>query len=214
MGRQSRQSRRAQERREQHRKQHEKQRALSVQFLAASAAVVAALAIVLFFVMRGNTSASSGGTPTPTATFAQGPVVDGIHCDQGMPAGGYHTHAHLDIYRAGKLVKLSTDTGHFYAHDCLYWLHAHQDYNGLIHMEAPTARHPKLGVYFDVMKQTVPSQVPNLTPGPGQTMKVWVNLKPYHGNIRDIVLYPHTDVTIDFGPPFPKPKRFHYPPGY
>jgi hypothetical protein len=45
---------------------------------------------------------------------------------------------------------------------------------------------------------------------PGQTLKVWVNLKPYYGNPRNIKLTQHTDITIQIGPKFVKPKRFDF----
>ncbi|HLJ69577.1 MAG TPA: hypothetical protein VKX16_19650 [Chloroflexota bacterium] len=210
MGRQSRQARRAQERREQQRRQHHKQSQLGKEFIAGIALVVAVLAALLFLVIRGAGSGSSAAGPTPTTIFAEGPVVDGIHCDQGMPAGGFHIHARLFLYRNGKAVTFSPNTGHFYTHDCLYWIHAHSDFNGFIHLEAPSVMHPPLKDYFDIIKETVPSQMPDLTPVPGQPTRVWVGTKPFHGNFMNIRIYNHESITVNIGKPYTGPKVFDF----
>src|SRR5947209_4534117 len=146
MGRTSRQARRAQERRQLHqqqRRQHHQGFRLELNWqLLLGVAIVIAFAGYLGY--KALSPASSASNPlSPTATIPNGPTLAGIGCDQGMPAGGYHVHAHLTVLRAGKPVVIGQDSGHYYAKDCLFWLHAH-DSLGIIHIEAPTERHPLL----------------------------------------------------------------------
>jgi hypothetical protein len=210
MGRQSRQARRAQERRAQHqrRRQSQQTRFTFNWQVVAGLAVVLAVAGILGFKALSGTSASTNSA-TSTSTIPAGPPVMGIGCDQGMPAGGYHVHAHLAVYVKGKPFTIGSDSGHYYAKDCLYWLHAH-DSIGIIHIEAPHPTQPPLGAYLEILGKTNPSGAPPITPAPGQSRKVWVNGQPYAGDPAKIPLKLHENIQIDIGPPFTPYQPFDF----
>jgi hypothetical protein len=80
-----------------------------------------------------------------------------------------------------------------------------------MHLESPGPVKPPLKAFFDIARLTVGAQgVPNLTPGPGEQRKVWVNMKPYSGDPLTIPLVQHTDITIEIGPPFSPPRKFPF----
>jgi hypothetical protein len=212
MGRQSRQSRqarRAQERRQLAQRRQHPQRA-SFEF---NWQMVAGLVVILAFVgilgFKALSNSSNNTLASATATIPNGPSVEGIGCDQGMPAGGYHIHAHLTVLEAGKSFPIGQDSGHYYAKDCLFWLHAH-DPSGLIHFESPQVEHPPLSAWLGVLARTNPGGAPNITPGPGQTRKVYVNGKLYIGNPANIKIYQHENIWIELGPPFSSPQPFDF----
>src|SRR5947209_16379214 len=100
MGRQShsRQTRRAAARRGQQLGKGQKNSGRARWSLFAGIAVVlVAVAIFAYSALGSRNTTSAAGQPTPDATFPAGPTIGGIGCDQGMPAGGVHTHAHLTI---------------------------------------------------------------------------------------------------------------------
>lgn len=213
MGRQSqsRQARRAAERRQQQRAHGRGQQGQNWAYIAGGAVVAAAVIIFIVFAVKGTSNGAAGATtPTP---FPTGRPIASIGCDGGMTNPAVpHIHADLAIYDRGKYVQLPQGTGHNTNEDCTFWVHAHQDAAfGVIHMESPHAIHPTLDTYLSIARRTVPaSQVPRLTPKPGEQEKVWVNQKPYHGNPLNIKLYQHMTVTVEFGPPFVKPKPFDF----
>lgn len=180
---------------------------------------VVAIAIVIFVlavsgVFKGG-GASANGPGTLTAP--PGPVIAGIHCDQGMTStSSTHVHARVSIYIKGVEQTISPDYGHDYNDDCLFWMHAHQDVNGIIHMESPYPIHPTLATWHLIAEKTLPqsnAKVPPIVPPAGLREKAWVNLKPYNGDPTQIKLYRHTQVVLEFGPPFVPPKPFTFPPG-
>lgn len=215
MGRQSqsRQARRAAERRQQNRGHGRGRQGASWSLIAGGAVLAVAVIIFIVFAIKGTgVSNGAAGTNTPTP-FPTGRPIAGIGCDGGMTSGASpHIHADLAIYDHGKQVPLPPGVGHDTNEDCLFWVHAHQDAAvGVIHMESPHVIHPTLDTYLAIARRTVPkSQVPRLTPKPGEQEKVWVNEKPYYGNPLNIKLYQHMTVTVEFGPPFVKPKPFDF----
>jgi hypothetical protein len=208
MGRQTRQSRRAQERRA---TQHQKARPLARKSgpnwpLIIGGLIVLAVAAILG-TMAVNGSSSASGTPTPINVT--GPSVAGIGC-QSMEQGSYHVHAHLTVIDHGKPVVFSADSGHNYNNDCLYWLHAH-DTVGILHVESPQEVHPPLSAWYKILGLPLTkTQIGTAKVKSGDTVKAWVNMKPYHGNIGQIKISAHTDITIEVGPPFSTPKKFPF----
>lgn len=215
MGRrpQTRQARRAAERRQQ--QQKARGRASSGpnwSIIGGGAIVAAAIIVFLVFALKGSPTNGAAGSATPTA-FPNGTPINGIGCDQGMTSGAApHIHADLAIYDRGKYVGLDPNVGHNINQDCLYWVHAHADAAvGVIHMESPHVIHPTIATYIAIARKTVgAAHAADLSPKPGEVRKVWVNEKPYYGNPLDIKLYKHMTVTVEFGPPFVKPKPFNF----
>ena len=73
----------------------------------------------------------------------------------------------------------------------------------------PLPAHPTLGNFFKIWGVPLSrNQVWTYRPGPGETMKVWVNKRPYAGNPAGIVLGSHKLITIEIGPPFKTPSSF------
>lgn len=214
MGRDTRQARRARERREQelHRNNSVKPRR---NWIIAAGVGVVILALLVFGGMTLANGTHNGGTTAalvPTPKEAPGKVIDGlIGCNAGMESGTvYHVHMHLTMYDAGKPVTLPALIGFNNNHDCLYWLHTH-DTTGIIHLEAPHHLTPTLGNFFDVWGQPLSvTEVAASSVKPGQRLEVFVNMKLYRGNPRDIKLASHTTITIEIGPPFVKPQPFNF----
>jgi len=214
MGRETRQARRSRERKAaaQRRKGTNSRRSSMTWGIIAGAAVV--LAALVFFGTQAlaNKSSASNGVPTlPPET--PGKTIDHlVQCDDGMSVG-YHVHAHLTILDAGKPIVPPATIGHNYAHDCLYWTHTHNT-DGIIHIESPKVVSLTLGNFFDVWHQPLNShQIASGKVKPGQSIKAWVNLKPYTGNIRNIKLGRHTQITLEIGPSFSKPVPYTFAQG-
>ncbi|MGI8968802.1 MAG: hypothetical protein ACR2GA_06835 [Chloroflexota bacterium] len=209
MGRQTRQTRRAQQRREQQKGTHAHQeRNWAVG--GGVAVVVAAVVLLLAFTVFRPSGTNSAAAPTPVPTISAGPSAANIGCNQGMGVG-YHIHAHISLINKGKVVTIPSDFGHDYTHDCLFWLHAHADENGVIHLESPTVMHPTLAQYQAVARRTLPAKdVVSFTPPAGDSMRVWVNQKPYSGNPESIRIYNHENIVVEYGPPFIPPPAFDW----
>jgi hypothetical protein len=216
MGRESRQARRARERREQQRQlQKQRQRhsggQLSQRALVGGVAVVVAvIAIFSFFALGGGSALTGAAGPTPTPTVPPpGKTIAGIACNN-MNTASYHVHAHLDIYVVGKHVAVPAQEGFNYNSSCIYWIHTH-DTSGMLHVEAPKAIYPTLATLGQVWSWPIsPTRIWNYRVKPGQKMRVWVNQKPYYGDLRNIVLTRHKDITVEIGPPWVTPKPFNY----
>ncbi|PZS01053.1 MAG: hypothetical protein DLM70_12730 [Chloroflexi bacterium] len=203
MERDSRQQQRARARRS---PQRGARRNVNWPIIIGAVVVLAAVGVFAHGVFGSGTSARS------SASSSQNPVIDGVHC--GATEGtAYHQHAHLTLFDAGKPVTVPRGLGLGLGQTCLYWVHTH-DASGVIHMEAPVGLTPALKTVFDIWgepTQTISrTQFFDHTARPGQTMKVWVNLKPYVGNPAAITLRRHTDITAEIGPPFVPPKTFKF----
>jgi hypothetical protein len=135
--------------------------------------------------------------------------VDGMKC--GAQMSGYHVHAHLAMFDAGQEIYLYPGIGWSDAGHCWYWLHTH-DGSGAIHVEGPNSTfNPTLSKFFDVWHEPLSrTRLVVYKVKPGQSMRVYVNQKPYTGNPRNILLQRHTTVTIDIGPPFPPPLKYNF----
>jgi len=213
MGRETRQQRRARQRREMQQRRT-KHSSLSTRWalLVGGGIVVVILVLVAGIALAKNGSGSSNTainlTPTPAKT------IDGIACNAGEQLT-YHQHAHLNLIIRGKAVAVPAGIGILTNtdHECLYWLHTHGPPSySVIHIEAPGPITPTLGDFFDVWGQPLSAQrIWKYTVKPSESMESFVNRKPYTGNVRNIPLRRHSDITIELGPPFvPQPKPFDF----
>lgn len=178
--------------------------------LAGIGVVVVVVLLLAGFAIKNGSASSASSTPT---AVPPGKTIAGIGCNYSE-IYTYHQHAHLAMYDHGKAVTMPSNIGFDYNHDCLYWMHSHSPSENVIHMEAPHTLVPRLQNFVDIWKYSYQTQSisqnvwPPLLSGTAPGMKVWVNQKPYSGNPLNIRLKPHTNVTIEVGPPYVKPKPF------
>lgn len=134
-----------------------------------------------------------------------GQTVGGISCD-AAEGQRIHIHQHLVILDHGKNVDIPPNVGQPAGKRCIYWLHTHTP-DGFIHVEAPLERSFTLGDFFTVWGQPLSATgaaTANLAKG--DSMKVWVNGKPFAGDPRSIPLEAHTEIVIEVGKPYTKPE--------
>ncbi|MBC5799294.1 MAG: hypothetical protein GIX03_05365 [Candidatus Eremiobacteraeota bacterium] len=159
-----------------------------------AAALLATPALVAFAV------AAQAEPPT-------GATVDGIRCDQAEGAV-FHIHQHLTLLDHGKNVPIPDDVGRPLLGNCLYWIHTHTP-DGIIHVESPLFRTFTLGNFFDVWGEPLSPTAAGPVHVRKGTLRVYVNGSPYHGDPRKIELSQHTDITLEAGPPYRKPRPFN-----
>jgi hypothetical protein len=136
-----------------------------------------------------------------------GQTVAGISCD-AQEGQRIHIHQHLLILDHGKPVAIPANVGQPAGKPCIYWLHTHTP-DGVIHIEAPKDRSFTLADFFAVWGQPLSRGVAaTARVGKGQSLKVWVDGKPFTGDPGSIPLMAHTDIVIEAGPPFTQPPRF------
>lgn len=218
MGRESRQARRQRQRRDAERAQKHTTNTSRTALIAGvvmAAVVIAVVGVLLLTQGRAESSGQVSATATaeaeftPVAGVAYGPVK--CSYNEMISPGFYHVHAHLTILDHGKSIPVSPNIGYDLNHDCLTWTHTHSPSYGVIHIESPHKIIPELGNFFDIWgKPLSRTQVASATVKPGESMKVFVDEKPYTGDPRKIKLHAHTDVEIEVGPPFVPPKKFNY----
>lgn len=160
--------------------------------------------------------------PVGAAAFANpikanphnGAPVDGITCiatEQTM----LHIHAHLALFIDGKQLQVPAGIGiaPVPPAGCLYWIHTH-DTSGIIHIEAPQLNPPAggpytLGMLFDIWGQPL---TPDDIAGKTGPVTAYVNGARWNGNLRDIPLVAHQQVTLEVGKSVP-PPNYAFPPG-
>jgi len=149
--------------------------------------------IVLYYL------ASRGGTGV------NGQPVANIRCESGEQLS-VHYHAHVSIIYKGQPAMIPGQVG--ITSGCFYWMHTHAT-TGIVHIEAPkdsASRTFTLSDFFAVWNQPLSDkQVATFKVGSGDQLKMWVDGKPYTGDIRKIPLKTHTDVVVEIGPPFTDP---------
>jgi hypothetical protein len=133
-----------------------------------------------------------------------GQTVGGISCD-AQEGQRIHIHQHLVILDHGKAVDIPPNVGQPSGKRCIYWLHTHTP-DGFIHVEAPLERSFTLGDFFTVWGQPLsPTTAASASLAKGETMKVWVDGKPFTGDPQTIPLTAHADIVIQVGGPHGKP---------
>jgi hypothetical protein len=159
----------------------------------------------LLYLLAGVLGISAPQQQQPTAPA--GETVGGISCD-AQEGQRIHIHQHLVIFDHGKQVDIPRNVGQPAARPCIYWLHTHTP-DGIIHIEAPADRSFTLADFFLVWGQPLSrTAAATARAAKGESMKVWVDGKPFTGDPRTIALKPHTDVVMEIGPPFVAPPRF------
>lgn len=169
-----------------------------------TAAIVATISVAA--AARNVEATGVPGAP-PQQIAANGQPIGGMSCD-AQEGQRIHIHQHLVILDHGKPVAIPAAIGIPAGKRCIYWVHTHTP-DGIIHIEAPLDRSFTLGDFFMIWGQPLTrSQVTSARAAKGESLKVWVNGKPYKGDPRKIPLVAHADIVIEAGPPFPKPPAF------
>ena len=156
--------------------------------------------------------------PGDTSKGGVGQVVDGIE-GSGHEMLKTHIHAHLSVFYKGEQMAVPYGIGIIkpfrVVHDFVeggkgyYWLHTH-DATGILHIESPDKRTYTLGNFFDIWG--MPLGKHNVAGLKGNT-RAYVNGRIYSGEIRDIVLNAHDQITLEVGKPFFRPSIYVFPEG-
>ena len=156
----------------------------------------------------------AGKNGSDTASGGHGQPIDGIQC-AGMEYATLHVHPHLAIFYKGTQVAVprligGTPTA---SGGCLYWLHTH-DQTGIIHIEAPELAPPgssgyTLGMLFDIWGQPLDRTTVATLKGP---VTAFVNGEKYDGELREIALKAHNQITLEVGTPIVPPPNYAFPP--
>jgi len=166
------------------------------------------------------------GTQVGKARFGLGDTGKG---GNGQPVDGIegsshemlktHVHAHLSLFYRGEQIAVPAAigiVGPFHVKDGFvgdgqgfYWLHTH-DATGIIHIESPDDRSYTLGNFFDIWGQPLSN---NDVAGLIGTVQAFVDGKRHTGNIREIPLKEHEQITLVVGKPVPTPPRYAFPQG-
>ena len=156
--------------------------------------------------------------PGDTSKGGNGQPVDGIE-GSSHEMLKTHVHAHLSLFYQGEQIAIPAAIGiigPFQEKDGFvgdgrgfYWLHTH-DATGIIHIESPDDRSYTLGNFFNIWGQ--PLNKGNVA-GLKGAVHAFVDGKPYAGNVRDILLKAHEQITLTVGKPVPTPPRYTFPQG-
>jgi hypothetical protein len=136
-------------------------------------------------------------TDGDTLNGGQGAPIAGVAC---APNENYHIHAHLAIFLNGAQFALPSQIGR--VTNCNYDIHTH-DRSGVVHVEsdvAPTQPFT-LGQLFAVWGEPLSNTaVAELT---DPSIVAYINdngtVQQWTGNIADIALMPHREITIQIG---------------
>ena len=149
------------------------------------------------------------GTPLGVTTWPDGDTASG---GQGSPVGPvdcatsqtYHIHAHLSIFHNGTQLAVPSHIGIVASPACTYDTHTH-DSSGVLHVEtgAAPAQPFTLGNVFQVWGEPLANDnVAGMTDGP---IVAYINddgnVVQWSGNLADIPLMAHREITIQIGTP-------------
>jgi len=170
---------------------------------------VLAIAMVVWIIYLGR--------PQPSTT----PAVAGIPCDH-LEHTQVHYHAALQIIYNGVVTDLpggaGIQTDSSGSVTCYYWLHVHQQYPNVIHIESPATDTFTLGQFFSVWNQWSvangqgsrrldSTHVASFTVQSGQKIVTYIDHNDgkgpqvYSGDPSAIVLQNHEVITVEITPP-------------
>lgn len=153
----------------------------------------------------GKNVFKQGNTPTG----GTGAIVDGIECQEEMAS--YHVHAHLALFVKGQQIAVPRFVGfapNTTGGGCLYWVHTH-DASGIIHVEAPHLQSFTLGNFFRIWGQPLSMTQIAAFKGP---VTAYVNGNKYVGDLSQIPLSAHQQITLEVGTPVVPPPNYSFPP--
>lgn len=189
--------------------------------------VVVAVAIVAFVATRPKSDKNPSASPTTSQTLpgilTSDPPWTNNTTDLGarlsaiglpQSGGAMHIHAHLDILMSGTSVTVPPDIGIDQAQGIESSMHTHAT-DGVIHMEAASQATFTLGEFFDVWGVRFTSTcLGGSCDSSSQTLQVFVNGKPYSGDLQGLALHDHDEIFVAFGTqaqlPNPIPSTFDW----
>lgn len=189
-------TRQEQRREEQRRREEERLRAARTKrittFVIIGVVALAVAGLVYLVVAQSQTPANAAYPP-----------IDNVSC-QSTEQGGTHIHAHVTMYMNGTKTAFPANIGIAPDNSCLYWLHTHDD-TGVIHIEAPEGVSVTFGNFLHIWEQRFqqlgyPSQLDQAA-----GWQVYVNGKPFSGDLRTIPLQSHTLITLAYNSPGVQP---------
>jgi hypothetical protein len=129
-----------------------------------------------------------------------------------------HIHQHLDLFVAGKPVKVADDIGIDPGGGFISPLHTHLQTEGVLHVESPTQERFSLGQFFAVWGVRLNATcIGGECAGDGKVLRTWVDGKPVTGDPTRIVLDAHQEIVIAYGTaaqmPDPVPSTYDFPAG-
>jgi hypothetical protein len=188
-----------------------------------------------------STTSTSAG-PAPVATSGTGQPTDGVTLSVSLPpwplpgdaapaiaAAGLHAqsgetlqvhyHAHVDIIDNGAAVTVPAQIGFLFSNGRLVGLtslHTH-DTSGVVHIESATDIPYTLGqVFTEWGVRLTTGQVGGLVTGNGKVLRVYVNGIAFTGDPATVVLRPHQEIALWYGPVSATPQvpsSFAFPAG-
>ena len=202
-------------------------------------AIAIVLIVIAFAALRykqGRDFANAVATPTPGPNPSQKPItltdqsvgkpamapgdnkgggaggpVDGIQCEPAEQVA-MHIHSHLSLFVNGKQLQIPQYIGIVPTSNnaaCLYWIHTH-DPSGIIHVEAPEIHQYTLGNFFDIWGEDLHSNEVGPYSGP---VTAFVNGTKYDGDLAQIPLRAHQQITLEVGTPIVPPPNYAFPAG-
>lgn len=154
-----------------------------------------------------------GGQTADTPGGGHGSPVDGITCES-MEFARWHVHSHVALFVRGVQMQIPALVGIVPSGTggCLYWLHTHGP-DGIIHVESPQLHSPAggpftLGMFFDIWGEPLTRSQVGPFKGP---VTAFVNGAPYEGNLRDVALLAHQQITLEVGKPIVPPPNYAFP---
>ncbi|MBV8727533.1 MAG: hypothetical protein JO233_07085 [Candidatus Eremiobacteraeota bacterium] len=209
-------------------------RAVYIGFAIAIVLIVIAFAVLRY--KQGRDFADAIATPTPGPNASQKPIaltdqsvgkpafapgdnkgggaggpVDAIQCETTEQVT-MHIHSHLALFVKGKQIQIPqyvgiVPTGNTTA--CLYWIHTH-DPTGIIHVEAPEIHQYTLGNFFDIWGEDLKRDEVGPYYGP---VTAFVNGAKYDGDLAQIPLRAHQQITLEVGAPIVPAPYYSFPNG-
>lgn len=141
----------------------------------------------------------------------------------GLPAlsqegQALHIHQHLDVYIHGKNEVIPSHIGINEIAGFISPIHVH-DTTGIIHVESPVIQDFTFGQFFDIWGLRFSATcMGSYCNDDKNSLKVFVNGKPYAGNARDLLLEAHQEIVITYGTdaeiPTSIPSTYTFPAGY
>jgi hypothetical protein len=152
--------------------------------------------------------------PAPTDTAARAQLAG---LSLGPMGTAQHYHVHLDIMVSGHAVPVAPNIGVDPGSGMMTGLHTH-DISGVIHIEA--AQYDDrftLGQLFTEWNVRLSrTRIGGLHAAHDETLTAYVNGVKLVGNPADLVLRPHDEIALVYGPAVPGPKipsSYDFPPG-